>query len=322
MTVAASPCVTTRASSTARTLAIVADTWTLLILREAFRGTRRFGGWLRTLGIPRPVLAARLARLVDAGVLRRPLAGTSDDTREYQLTEMGRDLWRYLIVLWDWEKHWVPGAARLQRDLRHRRCGRLVRPVICCDHCHRPVSHADLTETPGAGAGVEPRVMPRWQRRATVLPADLDPTYRTQTSRIVGNRWSTMILYAVSRGRVRFGEIAGELGISTQMLAQRLAELVDLAILERVRYCERPPRDEYRLTAKGWALFQSRLTAIAWGDRWLARGKGPPAVLTHRECGHRFTAQLRCSECGEALRQGEFHFEAPPRPTHGARDVL
>lgn len=322
MPAAASSTATSRASSTARTLAIVADTWTLLILREAFRGTRRFGVWQRKLGIPKEVLASRLARLVDAGVLHRPGTAGSGAAPEYRLTPMGRDLWRYLIVLWDWEKHWVPEAAGLQHDLRHRGCGRLVRPVICCEHCHRPVAHADLIETPGPGAGLEPRVVPRWQRRATVLPAGLDPAYRTQTSRIVGNRWSTMILYAVSRGRLRFGEIAGELQVSTQLLAQRLAELVDLAILERVRYCERPPRDEYRLTAKGWALFQSRLMAIAWGDRWLDGGKGPPAVLTHRDCGRRFTAQLRCSGCGEPLRQGDFHFEPPVRVARGAVDVL
>jgi DNA-binding HxlR family transcriptional regulator len=308
----------TRASSTARAYAIVADTWTLLILREAFRGTRHFNDWHRKLGIPKPVLVGRLNRLTRAGVMDRGEKLPGRAGRAYLLTDMGRDLWKYLIVLWDWEKHWVPGAARLQRDLRHRRCGRLVRPLICCSHCQSLVTHADIDETPGPGAGLEPRVVPRWQRRATVLPEGVDPTYRTQTSRIVGNRWSNLVVYALARGIARFGAIAEDLNISTQLLAQRLAELVDLAIVARVRYCERPPRYEYRLSAKGWALFQACLPAIDWGDRWLAGESGPPALLTHRACGRPFVLQMRCSECAQPLLPGNFHFEStadPPVPS-------
>ncbi|KFN41807.1 hypothetical protein N790_03110 [Arenimonas malthae CC-JY-1] len=94
----------------AQALERVGEWWSLLILREAFRGARRFGDFERRLGIAKNVLSARLKRLVEAGVLeRRPSA---DDAREveYRLTPSGKDLAPVLIALAQWGDRWVYGG--------------------------------------------------------------------------------------------------------------------------------------------------------------------------------------------------------------------
>ena len=78
--------------SVGRTLGLVGERWTLLILREAFFGVRRFGQLARNLGIPRPTLSARLRTLVDAGLLARVPYARDPDRHEYRLTDAGRDL--------------------------------------------------------------------------------------------------------------------------------------------------------------------------------------------------------------------------------------
>ena len=94
----------------AQALERVGEWWSLLILRECFRGTRRFGDFERQLGIAKNVLSTRLKRLVEAGVLeRRP---SKDDAREieYRLTESGKDLAPVLIALAQWGDRWIYGG--------------------------------------------------------------------------------------------------------------------------------------------------------------------------------------------------------------------
>src|ERR1700680_3699993 len=89
--------------SVGRTLALVGERWTLLILREAFFGVRRFGALARNLNIPRPTLSARLRTLVDAGLLERVPYAHDPDRYEYRLTDAGRDLFPALVALMRWE---------------------------------------------------------------------------------------------------------------------------------------------------------------------------------------------------------------------------
>lgn len=94
----------------AQALERVGEWWSLLILRECFRGARRFGDFERQLGIAKNVLSARLKHLVEAGVLeRRP---SKDDAREieYRLTESGKDLAPVLIALAQWGDRWIYGG--------------------------------------------------------------------------------------------------------------------------------------------------------------------------------------------------------------------
>jgi len=103
----------------------------------------------------------------------------------------------------------------------------------------------------------------------------------------------------------RFGALQAHLGVSRKILTLRLNRLVSDEIVVKRAYAERPPRFDYLLTGKGWQLCDILLAITAWGDRWTMAGIGPPAVLRHCACGHRTTAEIRCSHCGEPLRAAD-----------------
>ena len=136
--------------SLARTLEIVGERWTLLILRDLFFGVRRFSDLQRHLDIPRAVLSARIASLVERGLVeRRPYRPGRD---ELLLTERGVDLWPAVHALMQWgEKHCSPDGAR--RVFVHVECGTEIGPTGWCPACEREPVAAELEMRPGPGAG-------------------------------------------------------------------------------------------------------------------------------------------------------------------------
>lgn len=119
-----------------------------------------------------------------------------------------------------------------------------------------------------------------------------------RTLEVVGEWWTPLIVRDIYLGLRRFGDIAENLGISRNLLTQRLDRLVDDGILERKPYQERPPRDEYHLTEAGRDLVPVLMAVMAWGDRWVTPPGGPPATLVHDTCGAAFAPQVTCSNCG------------------------
>lgn len=118
--------------SLARGLAEVGDWWSLMIIREAMYGTRRFSDFQQRLGIARNILSDRLARLVDNHILRRVDVGDQGRRYEYRLTDKGRDLFVVLTALRQWADRWVfDDAPPLQLVDRER--GRIVPSVQVLD---------------------------------------------------------------------------------------------------------------------------------------------------------------------------------------------
>jgi DNA-binding HxlR family transcriptional regulator len=121
-----------------------------------------------------------------------------------------------------------------------------------------------------------------------------------QCLEIVGEWWSLLIVRDAFLGVTRFEDLQVRLGISRNILTQRLNRLVDNGVLERVPYQDRPPRSEYRLTEKGRDLWHVVTAMRQWGDRWAAPS-GPPLKIRHTACGRVVKAVPVCSHCGEAL---------------------
>lgn len=120
--------------SIAATLAFVGDRWSLLILRDAFRGVRRFGDFCAELGIARNILADRLERLVDAGILHKVPYQERPLRHEYRLTEKGRDLSPALVALMRWGDRWaMPGEP--PTTLVHDACGAELEQLLRCPTC-------------------------------------------------------------------------------------------------------------------------------------------------------------------------------------------
>ncbi|MEU7339454.1 helix-turn-helix domain-containing protein [Streptomyces sp. NPDC007074] len=146
--------VSTENCTVQRTLDLVGEKWTLLILRDAFNGVRRFDDFRRHVGLSEAVLAARLRKLVAAGVLRtEPYREAGSRTRhEYRLTRKGRDLWPVLVALRQWGEVYVADPGGPVLDIRHSECAAPVRVVVECAEEHVPLTPREVTVLPGPGA--------------------------------------------------------------------------------------------------------------------------------------------------------------------------
>lgn len=120
--------------SVARTLEVVGEWWTMLVIREAFNGVRRFDDFQGRLGIARNVLAARLQSLVDHGVLERRQYQDRPPRCEYRLTEKGRDLYPVLVSMLTWGDRWTAGPEGPPVKLTHE-CGHDPQATLVCGHC-------------------------------------------------------------------------------------------------------------------------------------------------------------------------------------------
>ena len=124
------------------------------------------------------------------------------------------------------------------------------------------------------------------------------------TLEVIGDRWTVLILRDAFRGVRRFDAIQRDLGIARNLLADRLAKLVAHGVLEKRLYQARPPRYEYRLTAKGVDLSPALVALMRWGDQWLADGD-PPVHLLHDRCGHPLDQVFVCWHCDETVSPRE-----------------
>ncbi len=138
--------------SVARTLDVVGEWWTPLIVRDAFYGMRRFDDFQRSLGVARNILAARLDRLVDAGIMERQPYQEHPPRDEYVLTEKGRDLFPVIAALMAWGDRWTAGEAGPPLLLLHEPCGKPATLRATCDRCGEPLTLDDVQPVPGPGA--------------------------------------------------------------------------------------------------------------------------------------------------------------------------
>lgn len=137
------------------------------------------------------------------------------------------------------------------------------------------------------------------------------PCSVAQTLELIGDWWTPLLIRDLLMGVSRFDEFQGRLGISRNILTERLNSLVANGIVERVAYQQHPERFDYRLTEKGQDLWRVIEALRSWGDRWAAPN-GPPVELVHTSCGHVTESVPVCAECGEPLRRGEMRLVAGP----------
>lgn len=123
------------------TLAVIGERWTLLVLREAFLGVRRFEQLQRNTGIARNILSDRLSTLVEHGILRRELYQERPRRYEYRLTEQGLDLYPVLLTIMDWGARHLGGRAMA---LTHKPCGAVAMPHLACPACGKAVVARDM----------------------------------------------------------------------------------------------------------------------------------------------------------------------------------
>jgi DNA-binding HxlR family transcriptional regulator len=140
-----------QACSIARTLELIGDRWTLLVIRDAFMGVHRFDDLQKSLGVARNVLTDRLNRLVEAGILRRKPYQERPTRYEYRLTRKGVDLWPIIVTTLKW-------GDRYEADtgppvlIRHKDCGGDIDGRLHCSRCGAELGPTDVYVERGPGA--------------------------------------------------------------------------------------------------------------------------------------------------------------------------
>lgn len=276
-----------------RMLGLLGDEWNLLIIQQAVMGATRYGHFLSRLPISNAVLSNRLRMLTDESLLVRTDGG-------YLPTERSRSLWPLLMLIWEWERTWVPDRADRLPAMGHSDCGQLFSPVLRCSACHAEacIDTVDLTLGPSGGwerSAPAAATRRRSDSREAARRAGLFP----ETMTVLGNRWAAALLCAAFLGATRFGEFQALLGAPPSLLSERLQTFCEIGVL-RVQSAG-GDRGDYQLTDKGRAFFGILVTALQWAQRWFRAPEGPAVVTVHRGCGSRFIAELACNRCHDRL---------------------
>jgi DNA-binding HxlR family transcriptional regulator len=138
--------------SIARSLELVGERWTLLIVRDIFRRKRRFEDLQESLGIARNVLSARLAALVDEGIVERRIYQERPERYEYFLTEKGLDLWPVLVALIGWGDRYQLEPGGPPAVIVHKDCGGRVNDRRICERCDEELEVRDAVMLEGEAA--------------------------------------------------------------------------------------------------------------------------------------------------------------------------
>ncbi len=160
--------------SVARALSVVGERWTLLILRDAFLGTRRFDQFQSNLGITRHRLSERLSKLVDQGVLVKVPYQERPLRHEYRLTRKGLGLYPVLMSLATWGDEWMDKGLGAPLEHVHQRCNAVTKAVLTCNDCGEMLRPEEVRPRlgPALRAGLE-------DAAAAMRPADIPPLFRT-----------------------------------------------------------------------------------------------------------------------------------------------
>lgn len=136
--------------SVARSLSVVGERWTMLIIRDAFLGTRRFDQFQRNLGVTRHRLSERLSKLVDHGVLVKVPYNDRPLRYEYRLTRKGLGLYPVLMSLGRWGDEWMDKGEGAPLEYEHQTCGHKTTPVLACSECNEPLRPTEVLPQLGA----------------------------------------------------------------------------------------------------------------------------------------------------------------------------
>jgi len=312
-----------RNCSVARTVAILSDAWTFLVIREAFFGARRFESFRSALRLPRATLTERLKRLTYQGIFRQVSRSPGSSRLEYRLTQAGLELYPSFMAMMQFGDRWLSGRKGPPLRLVHGLCGCECHPLLACSSCLEPVTARRVNYRNGPGAGYSAFQPQRRSRRSSDSSqySRGRPSSVSRTLEIIGDRWSFLIIREAFLGARRFERLQNELRIASNILTDRLGHLVSTGIFERHKYQDQPDRYEYRLTEMGMDLYGALIVMMAWGDRWLSRG-GPPIILTHRDCGKDFTPAVICDRCRKPIAAHDMSYRMNYHPRDfGAPDV-
>jgi DNA-binding HxlR family transcriptional regulator len=135
----------------ARSVDVIGDPWTMMIIKELFLGQRRFDAIQTYTGVSPHLLSVRMKRLEKHGIVQRLVYQQRPVRYEYRLTEKGLDLWTILIAFKDWSAKWSEWPAGEPLAIRHKACSHVTPLKVVCSHCNEPINARDVRTEMSAG---------------------------------------------------------------------------------------------------------------------------------------------------------------------------
>lgn len=306
------------ASVLRRALAVLGDPWTMLILKEAFNGLRRFSAFQRALNIPRQTLSLRLAALCRDQLLYRRHVSPAHATLEYAPTAKALDLEQAMYSVWLWHRANPGDTDVLPFDIIHRPCGQVLEASFRCTACNGAVSSATVEARRALPLQFDPEPRARLSRRndgAFIAASDVSGAAPGAqgglvAASLVGDIPANEILYLLFRAPLHIQEIARQTGLGASVVRDRLQKLAALDLVSeqaqgrKVLYATRP-------RAEGF--YPLLVSIAAWGERWCNGEHPPPEIVTH-ECGALLKARFVCDHCGGDVTRASVRIVARGAP--------
>lgn len=291
---------------------VLCDRWTLSILLFAFAGASRFSEFRKSTGMASRQLTQRLKRLEANEIVvrmpysRRPLRyGT-------HLTTMGQSLFDVFACMAKWEQEF--GACETTTTVRfsHPHCKNPnARPELICEHCQTPVTARNVGELQSGHQELE-RLPAKTTPYRRTTPSSANPSTDLPLSdctAVLGDKWTIEIIVIVFMRVGSFVEIQRHSGISSNVLADRLAHLLSIGMLRQTNTDEDGRKGSYRITDKGIAFYPILLAIQNWADEWLPNRLRSPLRLFHQPCAKPLKLAIGCATCGQPMTAGESRFE-------------
>jgi DNA-binding HxlR family transcriptional regulator len=284
-----------RHSSESETIDILSDTWTYLIIREAFFGAKRFAEFQKALLIPRATLSKRLAKLEADKILSRPRNSRSRSHRPYFLTERGHDLYPITLGMMAFGDKWLcEGTPPLA--LFHKTCRSWFSTRIIWQQNGELVDARKVRVRLPKNYWVRQNDKTIRQRRAT-----WDGSVRGQRPcsvermlSVVGDRWTFLILQEFFHGNHRFDDFMNNLAIAPNILTGRLNNLLRAEFIEK-----NPDGNGYSLSPKGLDIYGAMILMKVWGEHWVRTDQKSFDIVDKN--GKKLTPIAVCSACGQPL---------------------
>lgn len=307
-----------RTCSIWRSLEIVGDTPTLLMLEAIWWGERRFDKIQARSGLQKALISDRLKKLINAGILEKRPYMERPPRFEYMLTSKGLDLYWTSLMLLRWERKWSSQRNRLKIVLTHASCGAKTDPEPLCGHCRKVIHPTDVSWEEGPGVGLMAPVYSRRRQNRSAVEGLADrASVFTEVAELMGDRWASLILRSIFTQLRKFDEILNDTAIASNILSERLAWLTQAGIITSVLYQKNPDRFEYWLTKKGLDYYPVLVMLQRWGDKYYASPEGPPLLLYHKSCGRPLEPYVGCSNCLEPIEPDEVTFRV--KESRGAK---
>lgn len=285
---------------------VLCDRWSLVTLLLAQAGVHRFKDFSEISGMASRLLTSRLTTLEQQEIVVRLPYTRRPPRYDYHLSHMGLALFDVFATMARWEQTWHPAAAGDARlRIEHLACGAThALPTPRCAACDTVLSASDIQLTVSQREIQAIPAKPTVYRRSTLsttkrgLGVSLPLEHAID---VFGDKWGIELVMCLFTRVRQFKDFQMHLGISTNILADRLARLGALGILRATTDADRFGPGAYALTDKGIALAPILLAIQVWADAWLRDRVRSPVKFVHRPCGQWLVLRVSCDRCGQAL---------------------